>query len=57
MKDAFDTAQDPALKKSLEDLLATRDMFTTQLATANPATLAAAQPIVLKTFDVTKTAK
>jgi hypothetical protein len=57
LKDAIDTAQDPALKKSLQDLAATHDSLTTELATANPTSLAAAQSLVLKTFEVTKTAK
>jgi len=57
LKDLTDTAQDPALKKSLEDLSATRETLTAQLATANPAALTSSQPLVLKTFEVTKNIK
>jgi len=57
LKDLPDTAQDPALKKSLEDLSATRETLTAQLATANPAALTSSQPLVLKTFEVTKNIK
>jgi hypothetical protein len=57
LKDATDSAQDPAFKKSLQDLAATRDNLTTQLATASPAALSAAQPIVVKTIEVTKAGK
>jgi hypothetical protein len=57
LKDLTDMAQDPALKKSLEDLSATRETLTAQLATANPAALTSSQPLVLKTFEVTKNIK
>jgi hypothetical protein len=49
--------QDPNLKKSLQDLAATRETVTTNLLTANSASLTATQPIVIKTFEVTKTGK
>ena len=52
-----DAVQDPALKKSLQDLSATRDSITANLTTTNAASLTAWQPIVLKTFDVTKNVK
>src|SRR5215471_9877309 len=57
LKDAIDAAQDPALKKSLQDLEATRENLTGQLATANAAALTSSQPIVLKTFEVTRSLK
>lgn len=57
VKEAAEAAQDPALKKSLEDLVATRDSFTAQLVTAGPTALAMYQPIILKTFEVTRSAK
>ncbi|HEY2385079.1 MAG TPA: hypothetical protein VGK48_28215 [Terriglobia bacterium] len=57
LKDLTDTVQDPALKKSLQDLSMTRDTINTNLSTTNAASLAAWQPVVLKTFEVTKSAK
>jgi hypothetical protein len=57
LKDATDATQDPTFKKSLQDLSATRDSLIAQMTTAGPATLAAAQPIVMKTFEVTKAVK
>lgn len=57
LKDAIDTAQDPALKNSLEDLATTRGSLIGELATANPSALASSQPIVLKTFEVTRSAR
>jgi len=57
LKDATDAVQDPVLKKSLQDLAATREPLTAQFVTAGPAALAAAQPIMVKTFEVTKSAK
>jgi hypothetical protein len=49
-----DAVQDPALKKSLQDLAATRDSITQNLTQTNAASLTAWQPVVLKTFEVTK---
>jgi len=57
LNDASNTVQDANMKKSLEELATTRDSLTTNLATANPASLTASQPIVLRTFEVTRTAK
>ena len=57
LKDLSDNAQDPMLKKSLQDLSMTRDAVTTDLATATGAALTAWQPIVRKTFDATKNVK
>jgi hypothetical protein len=54
LNDAANMVEDANLKKALEDLAATRDSLTTNLATADPAALTALQPIVLKTFEVTK---
>ena len=57
LKDLSDTVQDPALKKSLQDLSATHDTITADLATANASTIGAWQPVVLKTYEATKTSK
>jgi hypothetical protein len=57
LKDISDNVQDPNLKKSLQDLSMTRDAITADLATATGAALTAWQPVVLKTFDVTKNVK
>jgi len=57
LKDVTDAVQDPGLKKSLEDLAATRENLTGQLATTNAGALATLQPIVLKTFEVTRSVK
>ena len=57
LKDLSDTVQDPGLKKSLQDLSATRDTITADLATANASTLAAWQPVVVKTYETTRAVK
>jgi len=57
VNDAANSVQDANLKKSLQDLAATRDSLATNLATANPASLAAAQPVVVKTFEVARNLK
>jgi hypothetical protein len=57
VKAALDAAQDEGTKKSLEELASTRDSLTNSLAAANPTSLAAVQPIVAKTFEVTKKTK
>jgi len=57
LKDAADSVQDAALKKSLEELEATQASLTADLSAANPSSLTAAQPIVSKTFDVTNSVK
>ena len=54
LKDLTDAVQDPALKKSLQDLAETRGAITADLAVANNNALTAWQPVVLKTFEVTK---
>jgi uncharacterized membrane-anchored protein YhcB (DUF1043 family) len=52
----IESLQNPALKKSLQDLATTRDSLTEALTTPTPpAALTAAQQIVLKTFELTKT--
>jgi hypothetical protein len=57
LKDLTDATQDPAQKKSLQDLSATRDAIVSNLATANATSINAWQPIVMKTFEVTRNAK
>jgi len=57
LKDVTDAVQDPGLKKSLEDLAATRENLSAQLATGNTGALTTSQPIVLKTFEVTRSVK
>ena len=54
LNDAANTVMDPDLKKSLAELAATRESLATNLATANPASLEVFQPIVQKTFEVTR---
>jgi hypothetical protein len=57
LKDLSESVQDPALKKSLQDLAATHDTITADLTTANASSLAAWQPIVLRTYETTRTVK
>jgi hypothetical protein len=47
-------SQDENLKKSLAELSATQNSLTTNLLTSTPNSLAAAQPIVSRTFELTK---
>jgi hypothetical protein len=54
LNDLVNQTQDENLKKSLMELLDTRDSLMTSLSTATPNTLATAQPIVLRTFEITK---
>jgi hypothetical protein len=56
LKDLMETVQDPTLKKSLEELAATRDSLVPALISSNATSLATAQPIVTKTFEVTRKA-
>ena len=56
-QEAAEAVQDPALKKSLEDLQATREPITSQLAAATAASLTAWQPVFLKTFEATRNVK
>jgi len=55
LQDTIDSVQDPSLKKSLQELAATRDSVTADLAAANASSLTAPQSVVLKTFEVTRT--
>jgi len=57
LKDAIDAVQDPALKKSLQDLSNSHDAIESDLATASASALTASQPLVLKTFEVTRNVK
>ena len=54
LKETADKAQDANLKKSLEELSSTRDSLTASLNTADSTSLAAVQPIVLRTFELTR---
>ena len=54
LNDVIESVQDQAIRKSLQELASTRDSVTEALATATPASLTAMQPIVLKTFEVTR---
>jgi hypothetical protein len=57
LKETADTTEDANLKKSLEELESTRDSLTTSLTTADSASLTTAQPIVLRTFEITRKPK
>ena len=57
LKDTIDAVQDMNLKQSLEELAATHDSLTTSLAAPNANSLTALEPIVLKTFELTRNAK
>lgn len=57
LKEAIDAVQDASLKTSLEKVAATTDSLTVSLAAANPASLTAWQPVVSKTFEITKNEK
>jgi hypothetical protein len=54
LNEVIESVQDQAMKKSLQELAATRDSVTDALATPSPASLNSIQPVVLKTFEVTK---
>ncbi|HYR82910.1 MAG TPA: hypothetical protein VE422_02410 [Terriglobia bacterium] len=54
IQNLINETQDENLKKSLAELSATQNSLMTNLATAAPTSLTAAQPIVLRTFEVTK---
>jgi hypothetical protein len=55
LKEAIDAVEDPVLKKSLQDLFNTQDSFPTSLGAANASSVTAAQPIVSRTYEITKT--
>src|SRR5437773_623026 len=54
LNDLISQSHDENLKKSLTELSASRDSLATNLATATPNALTVAQPIVVRTFEVTK---
>src|SRR5262245_54030970 len=54
LNEVIASVQDENIKKSLQELATTRDSLTDALATATPASLTAMQPVVLKTFEVTR---
>ena len=54
LKELIDANPDPALKKSLEELAATRDDIDKELANTTPGSLAASQSLLLKTIEVTR---
>ena len=51
---AAQSVPDANLKKSLEELASTRDSVSRTLAVADSGSLATVQPVVLKTFELTK---
>ena len=57
LNEVAETVQDGNLKKSLEELATTRESLMTNLATTNSASLTATQPILLRTFEVTRNSK
>jgi hypothetical protein len=57
LTETINSVQDPVLKKSLEELAATRDATMQELAAPTPASLALLQSVVLKTVDATRSAK
>jgi hypothetical protein len=54
LNEVIAVVQNEGLKKSLQELATTRDSVTEALAAATPASLTATQPVVLKTFEVTR---
>ena len=56
LNDLISESQDESLKKQLTELSATRDSLMMSLSTATSNSLTAAQPIVLRTFEVTRNA-
>jgi hypothetical protein len=57
LKELIDAGPDPALKKSLEELAATRDDIDKELANTTPGSLAASQSLLLKTIELTRSVK
>src|SRR5262249_24460150 len=57
LKEAVDTVQDAGLKKALEELANTQESLISASAGANQNSLTAMQPIVAKTFQVTRIAR
>ena len=56
LNDLISESRDESLKKSLTELSATRDSLMMSLSIATSNSLTAAQPIVLRTFEVTRNA-
>jgi hypothetical protein len=54
VNDLISESRDESLKKSLTELSATRDSLMVSLGTATSNSLTVAQPIVLRTFEVTR---
>jgi hypothetical protein len=54
LRELISESQDETLKKSLGELSATQESLMSSLVTPTPAALTAAQAIVLRTVDVTK---
>jgi len=54
LEQAAQSVPDANLKKSLEELASTRDSVSRTLAAADSSSLAAVQPVVSKTFELTK---
>src|SRR5262245_59610546 len=54
LNEVIESVQDQAMKKSLQELASTRDSVTAALASPGAASLTAIQPVVLKTFELTK---
>jgi hypothetical protein len=57
LKDLIDAGPEPALKKSLEELAATRDAIDKELTNSTPGSLAATQALLVKTIEVTRSGK
>jgi len=56
LNDLISESRDESLKKSLTEFSATRDSLMVSFVTATSNSLTAAQPIVLRTFEVTRNA-
>ena len=56
LNDLISESRNESLKKSLTELSATRDSLMVSLGAATSNSLTAAQPIVLRTFEVTRNA-
>jgi hypothetical protein len=54
LKEVADTTRDENLKKSLAELASTQDSLSMKLAMTDSASLAAAQTVVLRTFELTR---
>jgi hypothetical protein len=54
LEQAVQSVPDANLKKSLEELASTRDSVSRTLAAADSGSLASVQPVVTRTFELTK---